>query len=180
MTNQECMELYENYLKNEKKASENTLCSYMRDIRQFSDYQTIHGLSPLTEATEEELSEYIESLKEAGKSVATVSRSIASLKNLYSYLTINRIVAKNPATKLVPEKSTQKLPQIMTSKEVDLLLEQPECIDAKGYRDKAMLELLYATGIRVTELIELNLSDLNLTASVVRCHNRSIPRRSRR
>lgn len=172
MNNTECMELYENYLKNEKKASENTLCSYMRDIRQFSDHQTSHGLSPLTEATEEELSDYIESLKEAGKSVATVSRSIASLKNLYSYLTINRIVAKNPATKLVPEKSTQKLPQILTSKEVDLLLEQPECIDAKGYRDKAMLELLYATGIRVTELIELNLSDLNLTASVVRCHNR--------
>ena len=166
------MELYENYLKNEKKASENTLCSYMRDIRQFSDYQTKNGLSPLTEATEAELSDYIESLKEAGKSVSTVSRSIASLKNIYSYLTINRIVAKNPATKLVPEKSTQKLPQILTSKEVDLLLEQPECIDAKGYRDKAMLELLYATGIRVTELIELNLSDLNLTASVVRCHNR--------
>lgn len=166
------MELYENYLKNEKKASENTLCSYMRDVRQFADYQTNHGLSALTAATEQELSDYIEALKEAGKSVATVSRSIASLKNLYSYLTINRIVSKNPATKLVPEKSTQKLPQILTSKEVDLLLEQPECIDAKGYRDKAMLELLYATGIRVTELIELNMSDLNLTAGVIRCHSR--------
>lgn len=172
MLNQECIDLFENYLANEKKASANTLSSYMRDIRQFSEYLEAQGGSPISEAGEDELAQYIEHLKEAGKSVATVSRSIASLKNLYSYLTINRLVEKNPATKLVPEKSTQKLPQILSSREVDLLLEQPECIDAKGYRDKAMLELLYATGIRVTELIDLNVSDVNLTAGVIRCHSR--------
>ena len=172
MQNEECIALFENHLKNEKKASANTLSSYMRDIRQFAEFQESNGGSPLTEAGEEELSEYIEHLKDVGKSVSTVSRHIASLKNLYSYLTINRIIEKNPSTKLVPEKSTQKLPQILTSKEVELLLEQPECVDAKGYRDRAMLELLYATGIRVTELIDLNVTDVNLTAGVIRCHGR--------
>ena len=82
------------------------------------------------------------------------------------------LIERNPSTKLVPEKSTQKLPQILTSKEVDLLLAQPECIDAKGYRDRAMLELLYATGIRVTELIDLNINDVNLAEGVIRCHSR--------
>lgn len=172
MLNQECVELFESYLKNEKKASANTLSSYMRDVRQFVEYQESSGGSPITDATEEELGEYIDHLRDAGKSVATVSRNIASLKNLYSYLMINRILDHNPATKLVPEKSVQKLPQILTSKEVDLLLAQPECIDAKGYRDRAMLELLYATGIRVTELIDLNISDVNLSEGVIRCHSR--------
>ena len=172
MLNRDCIELFESYLKNEKKASENTLSSYIRDIRQFAEYQERTGGSPITEAGEKELAEYIEHLRHSGKSVSTVSRNIASLKNLYSYLTIKRLIEKNPSTKLVPEKSTQKLPQILTSKEVDLLLAQPECVDAKGYRDRAMLELLYATGIRVTELIDLNISDINLNEGVIRCHSR--------
>ena len=172
MLNSECIELFESFLKNEKKASANTLSSYMRDIHQFAAYQENYGGSPISDASEEELAEYIEHLRQAGKSVATVSRNIASLKNLYSYLTLNRMIERNPSTKLVPEKSTQKLPQILTSKEVDLLLAQPECIDAKGYRDRAMLELLYATGIRVTELIDLNITDVNLAEGVIRCHSR--------
>lgn len=172
MLNSECIELFESFLKNEKKASANTLSSYMRDIHQFAAYQENNGGSPISDASEEELAEYIEHLRQTGKSVATVSRNIASLKNLYSYLTLNRMIERNPSTKLVPEKSTQKLPQILTSKEVDLLLAQPECIDAKGYRDRAMLELLYATGIRVTELIDLNINDVNLAEGVIRCHSR--------
>lgn len=172
MLNSECIELFESFLKNEKKASANTLSSYMRDIHQFAAYQENNGGSPISDASEEELAEYIEHLRQAGKSVATVSRNIASLKNLYSYLTLNRMIERNPSAKLVPEKSTQKLPQILTSKEVDLLLAQPECIDAKGYRDRAMLELLYATGIRVTELIDLNITDVNLAEGVIRCHSR--------
>ena len=106
MLNSECIELFESFLKNEKKASANTLSSYMRDIHQFAAYQENNGGSPITEASDEELSAYIEHLRAAGKSVATVSRNIASLKNLYSYLTLNRMIDKNPATKLVPEKST--------------------------------------------------------------------------
>ena len=145
MQNSECIEMFEKYLVEDKKASANTLSSYLRDIRQLADYL----------------------------SVATVSRSIASIKCLYAHLFIKQLITVNPAQGLVPDKSTQKLPEILTSKEVELLLEQPKCIDPKGYRDKAMLELLYATGIRVTELIELNISDVNLAAGVIRCASRN-------
>lgn len=172
MLNSECIEIFEKYLREEKKSSANTLSSYLRDIRQFGAYLELHTDADFVSATEDELSEYINWLKGQGKSVATVSRCIASLKCLYAFLTIRQIIAENPSTKLVPDKGEHKLPQILTSQEVDLLLEQPECIDAKGYRDKAMLELLYATGIRVTELINLDITDINLAAGVIRCRTR--------
>jgi len=173
MQNQECLAVFEDYLKNEKNASANTLSSYMRDIRQLAEYLETQTTTDIVSATEEDLEEYIQHLRDSGKSIATVSRNIASIKNLYSYLGIHQIVKQSPATKLTTEKNVQKLPQILTSQEVNLLLDQPKCIDAKGYRDKAMLELLYATGMRVTELIDLDVSDVNLTAAVVRCHGRN-------
>ena len=173
MQNQECLEFYEKFLREEKQASANTLSSYLRDIRQLGAYLDSHTDSGIVDASAEELGEYIEWLRSNGKSVATVSRSIASIKNLYSTLCIKKIIKNSPATKLVSDKSEQKLPQIMTSKEVELLLEQPKCVDAKGYRDRAMLELLYATGIRVTELIDLNVSDVNLSAGIIRCQSRN-------
>ena len=160
---------FNEYLVNVKKASSNTLSSYLRDIRQFGEYLSAHDLPGYAEAGEEELNDYIAWLRSAGKSVATVSRNIASLKCFYSFLLSQRMVDANPTGKLVPDKAAQKLPQILTNREVELLLEQPECTDPKGYRDKAMLELLYATGIRVSELISLNITDLNLSAGVIRC-----------
>ncbi len=169
MDNNTCYEKYKDYLQNIKKASSNTLSSYLRDIRQFGEYLDEHSEFGFTDADEDTLNGYIAHLRASGKSVATVSRSIASLKSFYAYLLLNRIIKDNPTGKLVPDKSEQKLPQILTSREVELLLEQPECTDFKGYRDKAMLELLYATGIRVSELISLNVSDVNLTAGAIRC-----------
>ncbi len=173
MQNAEVIEIFEKYLVNDKKASANTLSSYMRDIRKYCDYLEIHTEETIVSASEDDVHEYIDYLRASGKSVATVSRNIASLKCLYTHLCIKQIVKVNPAMKLVPDKGAQKLPQILTSKEVELLLDQPQCIDAKGYRDKAMLELLYATGIRVTELIDLNIGDVNLNAGVVRCQSRN-------
>lgn len=167
-----CLEKFENYLANEKKASNNTLSSYLRDIRQFGSYLSAHTEENFDSATEEDLANYVAWLRSAGKSVATVSRSIASLKSFYSYLLTQDLVETNPAVKLVPDKSEHKLPQILTSKEVELLLEQPECVDMKGYRDRAMLELLYATGIRVSELISMDVADVNLSAGIVRCRSR--------
>lgn len=173
MQNSEIIEIFEKYLVEDKKASANTLSSYLRDIRQLGDYLENNMDTTIFEATEEDLSEYIENLRSAGKSVATVSRSIASIKCLYVHLCIKQILEVNPSLKLVPDKSTQKLPQILTSDEVELLLDQPKCIDAKGYRDRAMLELLYATGIRVTELIDLDIADVNISAGVIRCQSRN-------
>jgi len=172
LQDQTYLELYKKYLVEEKKASENTLSSYMRDIRQFGSYLASHTSLGFTSAGEDDLSAYVSWLKSAGKSIATVSRLIASLKSFYGVLLIKGHVSENPALKLVPDKGTQRLPQILSSKEVELLLEQPECTDMKGYRDRAMLELLYATGIRVSELIALNILDINISAGVIRCRGR--------
>ncbi len=173
MLDAEVLSFFEDYLKNEKKVSDNTLSSYLRDIRQLSEYLEARTDDNLTTAKEKDLGDYIESLKAKGKSISTVSRSIASIKCLYSIMCIKKMITKSPANKLVPEKSKPKLPEILTSKEVELLLDQPKCVDAKGYRDKAMLELLYATGIRVTELIDLDINDVNLGAGIVHCHSRN-------
>ena len=173
ITNEECLNLFEKYLVEDKKASANTLSSYMRDVRQLAEYLGANGI---IDATAEELDGYISSLRSTGKSVATVSRTIASIKCLYSHLFIKQLITLNPAQGLTPEKVPQKLPEILTNREVELLLAQPNCIDPKGYRDKAMLELLYATGIRVTELIDLKITDVNLEAGVIRCVNRDTER----
>ncbi len=169
MLSSESYSVFEKYLVEVKKASQNTLSSYLRDIRQFIAYIDAHSGVNIDEATDDDLAGYIAFLRDSGKSVATVSRVIASLKCFYSYLVTEGYMKDNPASKLVPDKNKQKLPQILTSKEVELLLEQPSCTDAKGYRDKAMLELLYATGIRVTELISLDITDVNTAAGVVKC-----------
>lgn len=172
MKDSTCLEKFGTYLQDVKKASKNTLSSYLRDVRQLGEYLDTHTDASLDSAEEEELCDYIEWLRSNGKSVATVSRAIASLKNFYTFMLNNGYVEHNPTGKLIPDKTTQKLPQILTSKEVELLLEQPECVDMKGYRDRAMLELLYATGIRVSELISLNITDVNLSAGVIRCQSR--------
>lgn len=174
-----CLEIFENYLTDVKKVSTNTLSSYLRDIRQLSVYLQAHEELGLTDADDEALQKYVSYLRSSGKSVSTVSRCIASMKCFYSYMIAEGHLERNPAAGLTAEKSEQKLPQILTSKEVELLLEQPQCVDLKGYRDKAMLEVLYATGIRVSELISLDVSDVNLAASILHCRSknkdRSIP-----
>lgn len=162
---------YEKWLRTEKDASENTLSSYLRDVRQFLHYLSEVGITPEA-AARPALEQYVKYLAAQGKSAATITRSIASLKSFYTYLLNGGFVVLNPAKNIESVKAERKLPQILTSKEVDLFLEQPECTDAKGYRDKAMLELLYATGIRVSELINLDLSHLNLSASIIRCVTR--------
>ena len=169
ITNQECIQFFEKYLVEDKKASANTLSSYMRDVRQLADFL---GEGGLVDASPEGLATYIAELRSAGKSVATVSRTISSIKCLYAHFFIKQLITLNPAQGLTPEKVPQKLPEILTNREVELLLAQPNCIDPKGYRDKAMLELLYATGIRVTELIDLKITDVNLEAGVIRCASR--------
>ena len=91
---------------------------------------------------------------------------------MYTFFCIRKVLAHNPSLRLVPDKQVTKAPEILSKEEIDLLLSQPKRIDAKGYRDKAMLELLYATGIRVTELLDLNIGDINVDAGVIRCRSR--------
>lgn len=162
---------YERYLKDEKHASANTVSSYMRDLKQFASYIAERQLE-LTEVTQERISTYLDYLSGQGKSPATVSRSLASIKGFYHHLLDQGVVEENPAIHVAAVKAEKKLPQVLTGKEVERLLAQPKCTDMKGYRDKAMLELLYATGIRVTELISLNITDVNLAGSFIRCESK--------
>ena len=162
---------YRDHLVNEKRSSDNTLSSYTRDIGQYLHWLDSEGISP-ENATQSDVDRYTKYLLSLGKSMATVTRSLASLKSFYSYLLEKHMVPSNPAKVVTLDRVERKLPQILTSKEVELFLEQPDSRDAKGCRDKAMLELLYATGIRVTELISLNLEHLNLSAGFLRCVDR--------
>lgn len=161
---------YENYLYKVKKASDNTVFSYIRDIRQFSDWANASNIR-LEDATQLNIRSYLDHLKSLGKSDATISRSTASMKNFYAWLVSGGFIESSPVIEIHVDRGEKKLPQILTSKEIELLLAQPACVDEKGYRDKAMLELMYATGIRVTELIDLNLEDVNVEVGVIKCAN---------
>lgn len=163
---------YEAWLTREKRAAVNTLSSYLRDVRQFSEWAGMESL-PLTQVSQEDVRRYAQHLEKKGKSNATVVRSAAALKSFYTYLMSIRAVQANPARGFTPNRAERKLPAILSNHEVDLFLEQPDPSDSKGCRDKAMLELLYATGIRVSELIALDVQDLNLSASFLRCRGRS-------
>lgn len=159
---------YEDYLIHTKHASANTVSSYMRDIRQYASY--LSGIDvDVLEADQSVVSAYMQWLQSIGKSPATVSRCLASLKSLYLFALSEDEIEQNPVHNIKVEKAEKKLPQILTGKEVELLLEQPRTSDMKGCRDKAMLEVLYATGIRVSELIGLNVDDVSLTGGFLRC-----------
>ena len=162
------IQAYENYLTKVKQASANTVASYMRDIRQFAAWLQDQGIEVI-EATQLNISDYLDHLGSDGRSAATVSRSLASLKNFYSYVVSTGFLEQTPVVDIHVDRGEKKLPQILTGREIELLLAQPVCVDAKGYRDKAMLEVMYATGMRVTELIDLNLDDVNLDAGVIKC-----------
>ena len=171
------IQAYENYLLHVKMASSNTVCSYIRDIRQYSDWLSRCSGTDLAEAKQEQVRDYLTFLQEQGKSGSTASRALASLKNFYAFLVSSGFVEQSPAAgDIHVQRGEKKLPQILTGKEVELLLSQPSCVDAKGYRDKAMLEVMYATGIRVSELIELNVEDVNLDLGVIKCGSSKKPR----
>jgi len=163
------IQAYENYLSKVKKASDNTVASYMRDIRQFAEWLRQEDERNVVDATQLNISDYLSHLEEEGRSGATVSRTLASLKNFYAYLVTSGFLEKTPVTEIRVTRAEKKLPQILTSREIELLLAQPVCDDAKGFRDKAMLEVMYATGIRVTELIDLNVGDVNLEGGMIKC-----------
>lgn len=164
-------ELFEAYLREEKGSSQNTISSYLRDVRQFTTWLKGEKLT-VAKVKTADIERYTRHLSGLGKSTATITRSVASLKSFYGYLQREGKVKANPARQVTTDKVEHKLPNVLTSREVELFLEQPRCVDAKGYRDKAMLELLYATGIRVTELIDLDIGNVNLAAGVIRCESR--------
>ncbi len=160
---------YEQCLRDVKHASANTVSSYVRDVRQFASYLAENAGVPLNGVRREQICGYLQWMQEHGKSASTVSRATASLRNFYMFLLEEGRIEQNPVHDITTERVVKKLPQILSNAEVELLLSQPKCVDMKGYRDKAMLELLYATGIRVSEMINLNQEDLSLSGEFIRC-----------
>lgn len=160
---------YENYLTKVKQASANTVFSYIRDIRQFDSWLTRTENITVLDAGQVNIAAYLSYLQQEGRSAATVSRGLASLKNFYAYLVSTGFLTDSPISEQIHvERGEKKLPQVLTGAQVDKLLAQPAPVDAKGIRDKAMLELLYATGIRVTELIGLDLDDYSVELKSIR------------
>ena len=161
------------YLHNVKKKSENTVLSYNRDLTKFIKYLRTNKITSLDKVEEKDLEKYIKELNDNGFKSATVSRNIASLKAFFHYLNNEGVLSNDPTKSLKSPKIEKKIPEILTTDEVFALLEQPSGDSPKEIRDKAMLELLYATGIRVSELINLETSDVNLKTSSILCRDGS-------
>ena len=164
--------LFLSFLKDDKKLSENTLQSYRRDIEQYEKYVSENKINYL-KVTEETITDYMEYLREENKKESTISRSLASIRSFYQYLIRTKKIKKDPTSKIESPKINKRVPNILTSKEVELLLDQPKDVDLKGTRDKAMLEFAYATGMRVTEMISLNIDDVKLDEGYVVCKGRN-------
>ena len=164
--------LFLDFLKDDKKLSDNTLQSYRRDIEQYEKYVSDNKINYL-KVTEETILEYMEFLREENKKESTISRSLASIRSFYQYLIRVKKIKKDPTMTIESPKINKRTPNILTSKEVELLLDQPKDVDLKGTRDKAMLEFAYATGMRVTEMISLDIDDVKLDEGYVVCRGRS-------
>lgn len=166
------IKLFLDFLKNDKKLSDNTLQSYRRDIEQYEKYVNDNKINYL-KATEETIIQYMDYLREENKKESTISRNLASTRSFYQFLIRSKKIKKDPTMTIESPKVEKRVPSILTSKEVELLLDQPKDVDLKGTRDKAMLEFAYATGMRVTEMISLNLDDVRLDESYVVCKGKN-------
>ncbi len=170
---------YKVYLKDKLCVSKSTYDAYVRDVSSFLSYVDISVSHDIRDVRENDLEGFKKALEMRGKTPATVNRSFASVKSFYRFLRVAGIQSYDPTEKFHAVKQEKKLPTILSGKEVDKLLRIPDVNTPKGCRDKAMLELLYATGMRVSELIDLNLDDIQLGRSIVSCRSgnviRSIP-----
>ena len=167
------------YIREEKHASRNTLVSYERDLNQMADYLESRGITGISKVTKTSLNSYILYLEKNGKAATTISRIMASMRAFFHYELRQGNLRKDPTELLKTPRVERKAPGILSVEEVDRLLEQPAGETPKEIRDKAMLELLYATGLRVSELISLQVSDVNLPIGFVTCrdsgHERTVP-----
>ena len=156
------------YLKQNKKSSANTIASYMRDLKKFESYISAEKLN-IQKVNTNTVSSYISHMQQDGQAVSSVLRSIASLRSFFHYLVDSGKLLSNPVDGIKAPKLPERNISVLTSKETDLLLSQPQPVGFKGCRDKAMLELLYATGLKVTELIALKICDVNLDDAHLSC-----------
>ena len=161
---------YTSFMTDIRHKSLNTVESYKRDVTQYISYLDGTGVTDISSTTKTTVLSYLLYLQKEGRASSTVSRTLASLRSYYLFMMQNGVVKSNSTSNLEAPHVEKKIPKILSGEEVELLLEQPKNCDNKGIRDKAMLELLYATGIRVSELINLDVSDVNVPMSFIRCN----------
>lgn len=166
-----------NYLAVERGLAQNTLESYGRDLRQFQTFLQTSQMDIVKDSSRNTILGYLNTLQNRGRAVSTISRNLAAIKSFYQYLVRERYLEKDPSANLESPKLEKKLPKILSITEVEELLKQPNVFLPTGLRDKAMLELLYATGIRVSELISLNISDINLDMGYIKCYGKGAKER---
>ena len=166
------------YLKDIKNASPNTISAYHNDLKKFKLFMEKLELSNLTQISETILNSYILNLENQGFSNASVSRNIASIKSFMLFLLKEGVISKDPSERLKPPKTVKKPPRTINVEQINQLLDKPDLSVKKGIRDKAMLELLYATGMKVSELVSIKISDINLERGYISCgkkRERNIP-----
>ena len=166
------------FLQNEKRVSNNTLQSYSRDIHQYENYLSQNHIN-YVKVDNKKINEYLKHLQDLKKKTSTISRNLASIRSFYQYLIRIKKIKHDPTENIQSPKVEKRVPSVLTSEEVEKLLSQPKDVDLKGTRDKAMLEVAYATGMRVTEIISLDIEDVNLEEGFIYCRaankQRSIP-----
>ncbi len=165
------IEEYVAYLKNVKKSSDNTVASYRRDLLKLNRFCKDAGYGNVDLISETNLNSYVLYIEKQGMSMSTVSRNIASMKSFFAYLVKGGVIQSDPSEHVKAPKIEKKVPDTLTISEVNKLLSQPGGETPKEIRDRAMLELLYATGIRVTELVTLKVTDINLKMGFIECHD---------
>jgi len=160
---------YINYIKDKKRLSENTISSYFIDIKKYIEYLNKKELK-LDEVVESDIIGYLIKLEQDNVSIATISRMISSIKSFHDYLFFNRVSESNPAKNIKKPKIEKNNLDILTEEEIEALLKFPKLTTPKQIRDKAIFEVLYGTGIKVSELIEMNLEDVNLEMEYICCN----------
>ena len=170
--------MFSEFLAEQKANSANTRESYLRDTLNYLAYLSEIDITP-EQADERDIQGYVDRLQDMNRSPTIISRNLASVRCFYKFLIYKGLLDQNPAKGIKLSKAEKKLPQVLQGEEIEQLLSQPDITEPKGCRDKAMLELLYATGIRASELINLDINDINLRSGVLYCRGnkgvRSIP-----
>jgi integrase/recombinase XerD len=157
------------YLSAERGLAGNTLESYKRDLVQYIDFLQEQGILSVRDSGKTQIAGYLLRLKQLGRANATLSRTMVSIRSFYQFLVRERVLDKDPTLYIESPKPEKKLPKVLSIEEVERLLEAPQTSTPGGFRDKTMLEVLYATGIRVSELISLNADNVNAEMGFIRC-----------
>lgn len=168
---------YTNYLSVEKGLAKNTLESYRRDLRKLLGFFKKLEITELQTVSRDHITQFIMEMKKQGCATSSISRCIASIRSFFNFLLQEGLIEKNPAIELESPRMEKKLPRVLTTTEVEKLLSQPSPGEHNGLRDRAMLELLYASGIRVSELVSLNITDFEPQVGFLRCRGKGMKER---